>query len=116
MRKHTSAGIARSRGSRGHPLEPDSGSLDSLGRRVGLVAYIAQSSMYAMLLNSASALNRAFRGLPEVPQTYENTAHGGPSVRRTEARRVLEPRCAVFDMYAAPTEALGRPDLKRRHY
>jgi hypothetical protein len=46
----------------------------------------------AMLLNSACALDRAFRCLPgprEVPHTYENKTHEGPSARRASAWRAL---------------------------
>jgi hypothetical protein len=57
-------------------------------------------STYAMLLKGASAFNRTFRGLSgvpgEVPHTYENTPHGGPSARRALARRAMWPPCVVF--------------------
>jgi hypothetical protein len=54
--------------------------------------------VHAMLLNSASALNRAsgaFQWPRELLGTFESTVHGGPSARLTEARLALGPRSAV---------------------
>jgi hypothetical protein len=48
----------------------------------------------AMLLNSASAVSRAFRGLREA--SGGATAHGGPSARRGEVRRALGPPFAML--------------------
>jgi hypothetical protein len=38
----------------------------------------------------------AFRETPGVLRTYEDTAHGGPSARRTSAQRALGRPRAVF--------------------
>jgi hypothetical protein len=71
-------------------------------------SFACRRRKYAMVLTCASALHRAFRGPREVPQTCENTAHGGPNARRSPVRRGLWP-----PLYEASPGAPGRPRKAR---
>jgi hypothetical protein len=71
---------------------------------------LSQACMHTMLLNSASALSRAFRATREVPHTHgaQHMEAPAPAPRRSGRWGLHVPR---LNMYEALSEASGRPEV-----